>query len=359
MAYQGRGLQPTKGGTGRRSARSSLKSMQGPPKQSMGHLATTKPDKALQGILQDPALSDSSKHTYAQRLRAISAKLGQPISELAMQPMTVIPWVKTQYPEVATQKKVVTTVLAALRRMPATKPQHRQALAIWLRASKELEAQPQARLKANEPSARQQRGYVDFREVIKVRTSLAKGSRQRLLLAFYTMIPPLRCNLNRVALLQCPASAATISQNDMDTVKENNFLCLPADRKKPAILVLREFTTANSAGIWRRTLPTNLTQELWTSLQAEPPRRWLFTTKSGSPYTAKNFSKWCCSVLQKLFGKPLTLTLSRHSYLNSMDWNKLTIAARENLAAAMCHSTETQDTYRWISGKDHTVRKQR
>ncbi|KAL3130974.1 hypothetical protein ABBQ38_000297 [Trebouxia sp. C0009 RCD-2024] len=128
-----------------------------------------------------------------------------------MQPMTVIPWIKKQYPEVATQKNVVTAVLAALRRMPVMKKQHWQALAIWLRASKELEAQQQAQLKANEPSARQKRGYVDFRDVIRVHTSLAKGSHQRLLLAFYTMVPPLRCDLNRVALLHCPASAATIS----------------------------------------------------------------------------------------------------------------------------------------------------
>ncbi|DBB10699.1 TPA: hypothetical protein ACH3X3_007198 [Trebouxia sp. C0006] len=317
----------------------------------MGHLATIKPDKALQGLLQDPVLSDSSKLTYTQRLKAMSAKRGQPITELAMQPRVIFPWIQEQYPELATQKNLVTAVLAALKRMPTMNSLCRQALAIWLQASKELEAQQQARLKANEPSARQQRGYVDLRDVVRVRTSLAKGSRQRLLLAFYTMIPPLCCDLNRVALLQCPASAATISQDDVDTVKENNFLCLPADRKKPAILVLREFKTANSAGIWRRTLPMNLTQELWKSLQAESPRRWLFTTNSGSPYTAKNFSKWCCSVLQKLFGRPLTLTLLRHSYLNSMDWNKLTIAARENLAADMCHSTETQDTYRWISGK--------
>ena len=105
--------------------------------------------------------------------------------------------------------------------------------------------------------------------MIKVRTGLPKGSRQRLMLAFYTMIPPLRCDLNRVGLLQCPASAATISPDEVDAVKENNFLCLPADRKKPAILVLTEFKTANSAGVWRRTLPMNLTRELWTSLQAE------------------------------------------------------------------------------------------
>ena len=268
----------------------------------MGHLATTKRDKALQGIQQDPKLSDSSKHTYAQRPMAMSAKLGQPISKLAMQPMIILPVIKKQYPEVASQKNMVTAVLAALRRMPAMKQQHRQALAIWLQASKEVEAQQQARLKGNEPSARQKWVYVDFKEVIKVRTTLAKGSRQRLLLAFTTMIPPLSCDLNRVAFLQCPTTAATISPDEVDAVRENNFFCLPTNRKKLAILVQREFKTANSAGVWKqRTLPMNLTQELWTSLQAEPPRRWLFTTKSGSPHTAKNFSKWCCFVLQTLF----------------------------------------------------------
>ena len=39
-----------------------------------------------------------------------------------------------------------------------------------------------------------------------------------------------------------------------------------------------------------------------------------------------------------------------------MHRNKLAIAARENLASDMCHSTETQDTYRWISGDTkHTL----
>ena len=85
----------------------------------MRRAAAAHPDKALQGILQDPALSNSSKHTYAQRLTAMSAKLRQPISELAMQAMTVLPWINKQYPEVATQKNIVTAVLAALRPMPA------------------------------------------------------------------------------------------------------------------------------------------------------------------------------------------------------------------------------------------------
>ncbi|DBA98764.1 TPA: hypothetical protein ACH3X1_014534 [Trebouxia sp. C0004] len=85
-----------------------------------GHLAPYKPDKVLQGIVQDPVLSDSSKHTYAQGLKAISAKLRQPISELAMQPTTILPWIKKQYSEVATQKNVVTAVLAVLDEAPAS-----------------------------------------------------------------------------------------------------------------------------------------------------------------------------------------------------------------------------------------------
>ena len=59
------------------------------PKQM--HLATTKADKALRGILQDPALSDSSKHTYAQRLKAMSAKQGRPMTELIPMDTRAIP----------------------------------------------------------------------------------------------------------------------------------------------------------------------------------------------------------------------------------------------------------------------------
>ena len=113
----------------------------------MGHLATIKPDKALQGLLQDPVLSDSSKLTYTQRLKAMSAKRGQPITELAMQPGVILPLIQEQYPELATQKNLVTAVLAALKRMPAINSLCRQALAIWLQASKELEATGTAKSK--------------------------------------------------------------------------------------------------------------------------------------------------------------------------------------------------------------------
>ena len=308
------------------------------------------PDKALQAVLKDLKLSTTSKNTYAQRLKAMAANLHQPIIQVVLQPQVTIPWIKQHYSEVATQKNLVTAVLASLKRMPASR-KHRLALSAWLEASQQLDEQQQARLKSNAPSARQKRGYVEFAQVVKIRKALRKGSRERLMLAFYSMIPPLRCDLNRIAVLTCPAAAVDLSTALVDRVREDNFVCLPADRKRPAVLVLREFKTAGSQGVWRRTLPSSLTQEIWSSLRSEPPRRWLFATKDGEPYTAKNFSRWCCETLRKLFGRPLTLTLLRHSYLNSMDWNRLTISDQEELAAAMCHSTEMQQTYRWMKRK--------
>ena len=53
--------------------------------------------------------------------------------------------------------------------------------------------------------------------------------------------------------------------------------------------------------------------------------------------------------LQKLFGKPCTLTLLRHSYISHMlAYGQLTIRDREQLAAEMCHSPATQAQYQWI-----------
>ena len=54
--------------------------------------------------------------------------------------------------------------------------------------------------------------------------------------------------------------------------------------------------------------------------------------------------------LQKLFGKPCTLTLLRHSYISHMlaYCQQLTIRDREQLAAEMCHSPATQAQYQWI-----------
>ncbi len=56
--------------------------------------------------------------------------------------------------------------------------------------------------------------------------------------------------------------------------------------------------------------------------------------------------------LLRLFGRPCTLTLLRHSYISHMlAYGQLSIRDREQLARQMCHSTQTQAQYQWISRK--------
>jgi hypothetical protein len=38
----------------------------------------------------------------------------------------------------------------------------------------------------------------------------------------------------------------------------------------------------------------------------------------------------------------------RHAYINSLDFNKLTVAEKENIAKDMAHTIGTQDRYRLI-----------
>jgi len=52
--------------------------------------------------------------------------------------------------------------------------------------------------------------------------------------------------------------------------------------------------------------------------------------------------------LKKLFNKPLTISLIRHSYINSLDFNKLSVIEKENIAKDMAHTVNTQDRYRLI-----------
>ena len=65
--------------------------------------------------------------------------------------------------------------------------------------------------------------------------------------------------------------------------------------------------------------------------------------------TAKQFSNWACKTLTNLFGKPLTLTGLRHSFLSSLEWSALSRLDRKEIACSMAHSVDQQELYRLIS----------
>ena len=316
-------------------------------------------DPIIQAILRADHLSDETRIGYSKRLALIATaaknKALQPV--LTMHPQKVLNWIFRSYTEVGTQRTMIVAVLAAFKllNLKATK---KASYAVYLEQYEKLDAQLRDRAKDNVPTERQRAGFVSYVELQVVRKKLAFGSKERLLLSFYGgCIPPLRNDLHACAIqvLKCDDDEAA-QQALLHQVTPNEIL-LPVDRNSAGVLILREFKTQdrNHPVLYTRSLGSELTRELRASLEKDP-RSYFFTESNTSkPYMHSPFAMYGRRTLQKLFRKPCTLTLLRHSYISHMlAYGQLTIRDREQLAAEMCHSPATQAQYQWIELRHST-----
>lgn len=299
----------------------------------------------VQGILE-AELSTVTKRVYLERIRTILKENNQTLFYILTHPEFYIRWISDWSDAPATQKSYTSAILALFRYNPGLKEQQPRAHEAWRAFFDQADSKVEERYKNNEPNERQKEGYVPFPEIVKMRDSLTPGSIERLLLAFYTYIPPLRCDFNRLRVYRTREIPSTSGK------LEANFVHVPPT-SAPARLVLTEYKTKSTHDQLEQELPPELTEEIHASL-AEQPREWVFMDASSppKPFTPGAFRKWANRVLERLFKKPLTISLIRHSFVNTLDFNNLTIAEKERIATAMTHSAAMQDRYRLIFNKD-------
>jgi hypothetical protein len=211
----------------------------------------------------------------------------------------------------------------------------------WAKLRKENESTIVQRRLDNKPSEMQSaKGGVKitFDDIVKKRDSLKYGSPERLLLGFYTYLPPVRADYfttEIVAFRQKP--------------KEQNYIRLITPTQ--ARCVLRDFKTKAKYERIENDLPSELNDELRYSLK-ENPRDYLFINASGEPFTRNAFSTWSKRILSKLFNTQMTLVIIRHLFISTIDFNKLSDKQLTDLGNKMGHSLSTQRTYRWIKDGD-------
>ena len=231
------------------------------------------------------------------------------------------------------------------------KEQQAAAYQEWYAAFQEINGAIDERYKNNEPSARQKEGYVPYAEIVAKRDALPEGGDDRLLLSLYTYLPPLRCDFNRLRIYDADPAAASALAAAAAEPAELNYIVLPrraSGGANVALLVLGEFKTrAHHAEPLRKELPEGLVEQLRLSVHARP-RDWVFMDRSGGPYSPMSYTKWANRALARLFGRPLTVSLIRHSFINTLDMNTLTIAEKEKIAHDMAHTVAVQDRYRLI-----------
>lgn len=286
----------------------------------------------MQGI-ENSELSMVTKRNYYQKGVVLMKLIEEPLEYIILHPLEVIKKLNKAYPNVGSRKTFYTFILALFRYNSNLKCRYKKEYDEWMKEFTETDKQITERYKENAPTKKQQEGFVAFDEIVKKRDSLEDGTDEKLLLSLYTYIPPLRADFGKVAIYE-----EEVPEKER---KEENYIYDNSE------LVLRRYKTAKSHKEFSKELPKELVKQIKDSLKKRP-RKYLFTMRGGEPLLKNTYTKWCNRVLARLFGKPLTVSLIRHAYINTLDFNKLTIKEKEEIAADMTHSAGMQDKYRLI-----------
>jgi hypothetical protein len=173
-----------------------------------------------------------------------------------------------------------------------------------------------------------------FTDIVKVRDELEDGSIDKLLLSFYTYIPPVRADFFSTQLL-----------NFNETPSYPNYIFYNDSK---AYLKITDFKTSPIYKSIEYELPDELHRQLILSL-SQYPRTLLFPNKDGKSFTRKTFSEWATKKLTALFKKEFTLTMFRHIYISTLDLNTSPAKLLE-ISNKMGHSLTQQMLYNW---KEH------
>lgn len=206
----------------------------------------------------------------------------------------------------------------------------------WDTICKENEDPIRARRLQNKPTVNQEKkggSHFTLQDIIKKRDSLPFGSIERLLLGFYTYLPPVRADYFSTQIVKL-----------MEKPEEKNYIRLltPTSSK----CVLRDFKTKQTYNRIENDIPIELHKELMESLKSKP-RDYLFVNETGLPFTRNAFSIWSKRLLSKVFETEMTLTLLRHIYISSLDFIKMTAEERKVISDKMGHDLKTQILYEW------------
>lgn len=186
----------------------------------------------------------------------------------------------------------------------------------------------------NEPTERQQTKVMSYDEINRIRKTLEKGSLERLLISFYTLMEPIRADYYATEILTDPSTPST----------EENYIILTPTQ---AHIIIRDFKTKRTYTKIENVLPDELKQELMESLE-KYPRRYVFVMDDKrTPFKRKLFSNWACRALTRVLRHPMTLTALRHIYIS----NKITLKTPPKdlveIAKKMGHARSTQRMYEW------------
>ena len=180
----------------------------------------------------------------------------------------------------------------------------------------------------NERKGKVEENWVDYDKIVKLKSKLRKEGylQDSLLIAMYTMIPPVR--------------------NDYWNLKVRNF-----NRKKDNYylhtghIVLNDYKTFKWYGKVKIKLPAKLDKALKANISDSD---FLFLTEKGLPYTATNFTKYFQNIMEEAFDKRTNFQQMRNIFLTHLAEKEksMTLEQIKKINQIMGHNLEQSLLYR-------------
>ena len=177
---------------------------------------------------------------------------------------------------------------------------------------------------------------LKFNDLINARNELPDGSIDKLLLGFYTYIPPVRSDYFATQIL-----------NFGETPTYPNYIFHNSSK---SYLKITDFKTSKLYKTIEYELPDELHKQLVLSL-SQKPRSFLFQNKDNKPFSRSRFSDWAAKRLTAIFKKEFTLTFFRHIFISTLDLNTSPAKLLE-ISNKMGHSLTQQILYKWKEQPD-------
>ncbi len=178
-----------------------------------------------------------------------------------------------------------------------------------------------------------------FADLTSKRDELPDDSIDKLLLGFYTYVPPVRSDFFATQILDFN-----------ETPEYPNYIFHNSEK---SYLKITDFKTANLYKSIEYELPSELHRLLTISLKSHP-RKFLFQNRFGKCFTRGNFSEWATKRLSALFKTQFTVTLFRHIFISTLDMNSSATYLLD-ISNKMGHSLTQQILYRWREQPDKIV----
>lgn len=294
----------------------------------------------LDNVYENANLSDKTKRQYIKILNLWISNVGKSLDNIIKTPSKSSHIIYSKYSELQTRKAYISAIISLFNAIPELKMKYEVSHKKWIKMAVEINQAVKNRYSEGFATARQTSTFISWTTVLDKYKEVAKreyGSKKHLLLAMYILEAPKRQDYGNVQFIM----------SGKPLIDGQNYIVLSKDGSGK--LILSNYKTEKHYGTLDFELSKDLMHVIITSMKAAP-RKYLFETRDGKPYTDDAYIKFTSRVFGDLLGEGVTVTTLRHSKIKYEYENGMTHKQREELSKRMCHSIGMQSSYSFELG---------